>query len=37
MAATKKGALEDVALVMGTQQNLRNQYSLHKYGCMAFS
>jgi hypothetical protein len=35
MAATKKkeNALEDVALVAGTQQNLSNLYSLDIYGC----
>jgi hypothetical protein len=37
MAAAKKekekaNALEDVALVMGTQQNLSNLYSLDIYG-----
>jgi len=40
MAAAKKAenALEDVALVEGTQQNLSNLYSLDSYGsnCINF-
>ncbi len=31
-AAKKENALEDVALVAGTQQNLSNLYSLDIYG-----
>ncbi len=31
--AKRENAFEDVALVAGTQQNLRNLYSLDIYGC----
>jgi len=35
-AAQKENALEDVALVAGTQQNLSNLYSLDIYGSNFF-
>jgi hypothetical protein len=35
MAAAKKSALEDVALVTGTKQSLSNLYSLDIYGFSA--
>ncbi len=37
VAAKKENALEDVALVAGTQQNLTNLYSLDIYGATGAS